>query len=158
MRDWFWQIREIGQGPDFVFSATFDESDAERLARVVRQHMPPTFVHNTDFIDADRRGRSARYTSYLDQHTHARQVELRDSATQASIWYYGEIEVGDHQLIVNIVLLGSGYGETALIAAVAQSPDVTLQTWQVAYSGYAWGEVARGTSAASLLEYLQFDG
>jgi hypothetical protein len=155
-RDWFWQIQEMGQGPDYVFIATFDPSDAELLAEMVDHHLPPGFVHNQNFINSERRSSCVIYKNYLDQHTHERLVAMRKSGEQENIWYNGEIEVCNHQLIIENVLAGGIYGETKLVIAIAQSPDLRLQEWKVAYSGYSWGEVACGTSAASLLDYLQY--
>ncbi len=156
-RDWFWKIKEIGQGPDYIFIATFDPSDAERLAKTVCQHLPPGFVRNENFINLHKRGSCLIYESYLDQHTHDRLTAMPDSAKRENIWYNGEIEVRDNQLIIENILAGGMYGETELIIAIAQSPDLTMQEWKVAYSGYAWGKVAGGTSAASLLDYLEYN-
>ncbi len=155
-REWFWQIQEMGQGPDFVFIATFAPSDVEQLAAVVRNNLPHGFIRNQDFMDSHSRGESKVYDSYLDQHTHNRLVSMQAHGAQESIWYYGHIEVRDHQLMVQEILAGGMYGGTSLIIAVAQSPNVMMQSWKVAYDGYSWGEVAQGTSASSLLDYLQF--
>ncbi len=43
--NWFWEIKECGQGPHYYFSATFAPSDAERLAALVRQHPLSGFEH-----------------------------------------------------------------------------------------------------------------
>ena len=44
-QDWFWEIKECGQGPHYYFSATFAPSDAERLAALVRQYPLSGFEH-----------------------------------------------------------------------------------------------------------------
>jgi hypothetical protein len=155
-REWFWQIQDMGQGPDFVFIATFVSSDADRLAAVVRDNLSPGFVDNKDFIDSPRRSDSRIYDNYVDQHTHNRFVSRQEHGEQESIWYYGEIEVRDHQLMIQEVLAGGIYGGTSLIIAVSQSPNLMMKEWKVAYNGYSWGEVAQGSSALSLLDYLQF--
>jgi hypothetical protein len=156
-RDWFWQIKEMGQGPDYVFIATFDPSDAKHLAEVVDYHLPSGFVHNQDFINSDRRSSCIIYKDYLDQHTYDRLVAMKEDGEQKNIWYNSEIEVCNHQFMIENVLAGGMYGETELMIALAKSPDLTLQEWKVAYSGYSWGEVACGTSAASLLDYLHYE-
>lgn len=158
MREWFWQIEELRQGPDYVFLATFAPHQAQRLAQLVRQHVPPGFVPNTNFINPQRRDPCMVYASYLDQHTHERLVAMRANQTVENVYYSGEIEVRDHQLVIANILAGGPYGETPLLIALAQAPDLTLQEWVVGYNGYAWGEVARGNNAASLLTYLHAEG
>ena len=157
-RSWFWQIEEIGNGPNYFFYATFDKSDAERLPILVRQHLPSIYVYteegffpgNAHFSDC------VVYERYCDQHTYDRALQMKKSGIQESIYYYAEIQVCDHQLFIDHVLSGGIYDDTALVIALAQSPDLTLNEWKVGYNGYSWGEVARGASSLSLLAYLQF--
>ena len=151
-RDWFWEIRAMGQGPDFHFLAEFEPSDAERLAAIVREQLPSGYRRNDDLDHL--RGASGFYDCYIDQHTLDRLSLMRESGVEESIWYHGEVEVRDNQFFANIFLTGSGYGETDLIAALTQSSELSLRYWRVAYGGYSWAEVASGTTAAELWNYL----
>lgn len=157
-REWFWEIEQAGQGPDYIFTARFAAGEAEHLAGVVRAHLPPNFAPTPDFFDAQRRAAHTLYTHYLDQHTYDRLVAQQASASRENIWYYGEIEVCDHELTVRNILAGGRYGETGFILAVIQSAGLTVQAWQVAYGGdMGGGEIAQGSDAASLVAYLQAD-
>lgn len=157
MRDWFWKIEEIRQGPDYIFIATFAEEDAENLARLVQQHLPPNFVEDNQSIKPEWRGNSHHYHLYLDRHTYQRLQTMRENNTQENIWYYAEIEVCDHELKLSNILAAGNYGETPLLAALASSSELTLKNWKVVYAGYTVGDVASGSSASSLREYLQLD-
>jgi hypothetical protein len=156
-RNWFWQIEEMGNGPDYFFCATFDKSDTEHLAALVRQHLPSIYVQNTEQVFPGKAHCSGCtvYESYCDQHTYDRALQMKQSGRQESIYYYAEIQVCDHQLCIDHVLSGGIYDDTALVIALAQSSDLTLNEWTIGYKGYSSGEVARGTSALSLLAYLQ---
>jgi hypothetical protein len=154
-RSWFWQIEEMGQGPDYVFIATFAESDAERLAAIAHRHLPSSYVYNSDFIHSERCRDCKVYASYLDRHTYDRLTQMKKSRKQENIYYSGEIEVCDRQFYIENVLAGGMYDETDLVIALAKAPDLTLQEWIVAYNGYSWGEIMRGLNAAELLAYLQ---
>ena len=155
MRNWFWKIEEIRQGPDYIFIATFAEQDAENLARLVQQHLPPDFIEeDTQFIKPEWRGDCHYYHLYFDRHTYQRSQMMRENNTQENIWFYAEIEVADHELKLSNILAGINYGETPLLAALANSSELTLTNWKVVYAGYSVGDVASGSSASSLLEYL----
>jgi hypothetical protein len=156
-RSWFWQIKEMGQGPDYVFIARFAKSDAERLAAMVHQNLPSSYVYNSDFVYSNRCRDCNVYASYLDRHTFDRLTEMKKRKKQENIYYSGEIEVCDRQFRIENVLIGGMYDETDLVIAIAKAPDLTLQEWIVAYSGYSWGEVNRGSNAAELLTYLQYE-
>ncbi|MEH2025352.1 MAG: hypothetical protein V7K62_17500 [Nostoc sp.] len=75
-QDWFWEIKECGQGTDYYFSASFAPSDAERLAALVRQHPLCGFEHchfvgkliNAPCKDANTQG---SYDLYVDQSNYA---------------------------------------------------------------------------------------
>ena len=153
---WFWQIKETGGGPDYFFSATFIPSDGARLADIVKCYLPVFYVYDADNIfsgNAHFEG-CGTYERYCDQHTYERVRQLKVSNTQENIYHYAEIQVCDHQLYISHVLSGGTYDDTALVTALAQSPDLTLKEWTIGYSGYATGIVAHGVDSQSLLSYL----
>lgn len=152
MREWYWEVQQRGQGPDYFFVGRFDPSTVDRLGEVVHQNMPTTYVHNTRFSVSTRNRGCRSYTCYVDEHTYTRLASRRWWQGE-NIYYYGVIEVCDNELVFENVL-GVSYGETPLLVAVARSTDVVWQGWTIGYSGYSSGDVATGTSAAELLEYL----
>ncbi len=156
-RDWFWQIKETGQGPDYFLSATFGPSNAERLVAIVPQHLPAGFVPDEEFFVAQNRAKYRIYDCYIDQHSYNRLVALQEKGDELFLSYYGTIEVRDHELLISHYC-GFYYDEGELVMAIAESSDLTLQEWKVTYGGnlYAWGEVAGGTSAEELLDYLHW--
>ena len=156
-RSWFWQIKEMGNGPDYFFCATFDKSDAERLAVLVRHHLPSIYVHDAERVFSG----NAHFSDcvvcehYCDQHTYNRALQMKKIGIQQNIYYFADIQVCDHQLAIYHGLSGGMYDDTTLVIALAQSPDLTLNEWKLGYNGYSLCEVARGTNALSLFAYLQ---
>jgi hypothetical protein len=157
-REWFWEIEEMKKGPDFVFLATFAPSDAEKLARLVADHLPSGFIENKEFSQFQNAGDVKVYHSYLDEHTYHRLIEMQETGNKENIWYYGEIEIRDHVLTIQQVLAGGMYKETPLIVALAQACNLTWQEWRIIYgdSSWGWSEAARGNDASSLLDYLHY--
>lgn len=151
-RDWFWRIKAIGQGPDYVFIATFAQANAENLAKLVQRHLPHGHVYEEDSVN--HQYKCERYASYIDTYTHKRLMDMRENGKRENFYYYGEITVCDHNLTIQHVLSGGAYGGTDLILALAQSTELTLHEWKVAYNGYSWGEVAKGTTSEELIDYL----
>lgn len=157
-RNWFWEIKETGQGPDYVFLASFDSADAARLADLVHEHPLPGFQ-----CDIDAKAQSYRdckiYDVYCDEHTYGRLKAMRATGEQKNIWYYTNIEVCDNKFSIERVLAGSvdtlqPQTETNLILMLVQSPQLTLVEWRIAYTGYSSGLINSGTSSAELLAYL----
>lgn len=169
IRDWFWAIEATGQGPYYYFTATFAESDAERLAARIKQHPLPGFGH-CHFVGSligapcGTPSYHGPYDLYIDQSNHATLAEGLAStpprlAVAHAIWHllgvcgsefgiecaYGGLDQQDTQ------------AENALIAMLAQSADLTLVHWQIfsGGDGYAACFVQSGRSAAELLAYLQ---
>jgi hypothetical protein len=155
-RDWFWQILETGKGPDCFFTATFDPSNAQRLAELVQRHLPDGFVRDEDFYTPQRRPKYMTYDSYLDSRTYNRMVAMRESGQEQVVSGVGEIEVRDHEFIISHY--DSFYDEKELVMTIAQSSDLMLREWKVTYGGnlYAWGELAKGTTAQELIDYLHW--
>ncbi|MEO0457619.1 MAG: hypothetical protein AAF152_13715 [Cyanobacteria bacterium P01_A01_bin.114] len=155
-REWFWKIEQLRQGPDYYFCATFEPTDAVNLAAIVRQNLPASFVHNETFVDAHDQQKHVIYDAYLDKRAYDKLVAMEKGGEPQNIWFLGSIKVRDHELFVSHMLAGVEYGETDLIVAIAQSPNLTLRKWRVSYGGdgYASGEAASGASTTELLEYL----
>jgi hypothetical protein len=150
---WHWQIDELGQGPDYVFKMEF-APPAETLHALVARQLPRSYVTNDLAPRPPRFGHAASYSAYVDRNTYAQLRAMQISGVQKSLWFHGRIEVVDHRIIIRHVLAGGMYDETELILSLARSPELTLTSWQIAYAGYEWGDVAAGASAAELLEYL----
>ena len=158
-RDWFWEITQLRQGPDYGFFATFDADDAEPLADLVRHHALPNFRHEADAKPSNSQI-CANHISYIDEHTYERVEAARVAGEEVSIWYYTHIEVCDCTLASSRILSGSQHPaqpqtDTGLIVALAQSPKLTLVEWKIVYNGYSYGLVESGASAEKLLAYLQ---
>ena len=64
----------------------------------MQQNLPPSYVHNTDFILPVHRGDCVVYESYLDQHTHSRLIKMEETGKKENIYNNGEIEVRNHKL------------------------------------------------------------
>jgi hypothetical protein len=45
LREWFWQLAAAANGPDWLFSATFDAADASALERRARDQPLPGFAY-----------------------------------------------------------------------------------------------------------------
>ncbi|MFE4106074.1 hypothetical protein [Almyronema epifaneia] len=153
-RPWFWKIAALQQGPNYYFSATFAPHQAQMLAEQVRQHLPAGFVY---YPEGGHSQPDKLYASYLDQATYNHLMALQQGAKPSNLWFTGTIEVQDHNLYICNALAGREYGETDLIQAIARSPELIWQQWQVSYGGegYADGVAAAGTRAAELLAYLR---
>lgn len=155
MRSWFWEIEAQGQGPDCIFTARFNQSEAELLMTIVQQNLPSSYLANTELFRVSRPRNCAIYASYLDRHTHSRFAEMAAMGQRDNIYYGGEIQICDHTISIENSLSVGLYDETGLLIAIAQTAGLTMSEWSVAYSGYSWGKVARGSSAIELLAYLQ---
>lgn len=162
LRHWFWQLAAASQGPDWLFAATFASPSATRLAELVRQQALTGFAH---LRVADQPCRyhpePHAYDLYVDERNAAALAANLAGQASRNLWIYHTVEVcGPHLTIER------GYGgypdshgatETDLIVALAQAPDLALQSWEIGYGGqgYPAGQVASGTAAAELLAYLQ---
>lgn len=151
-RDWTW-IRGRG-GPDTVFHARFAPEDAARLAEAVASAPLPGFAA---LEEADG-------LTYADESTAEKLADQRRTGERKNIWIFHQVRVtGSEVTVVH------GYGghpegpcgatETALLGRLAGSPGLTLRGWEVRYEDAVehLPPVAAGTSAASLLSYLQGD-
>ncbi len=151
-RDWVW-IRNDG-GPDAVFHARFTPEDAARLAAAVAAEPLPGFLP-VDEVDG---------LTYADEWTSEKLADQRRTGQRKNIWIFHQIRVTGSEVTVV-----RGYGghpegpcgatETALLGRLAGSPGLTLLDWEVRYedAGEHLSPVAAGTSAASLLSFLQGD-
>lgn len=164
LRDWFWQLAAAAQGPDWLFTATFAPADTTRLALSVRQHPPPGFVyHRVASSACHLHPQPHAYDCYVDAHNADALIANLAGQPARNLWVYHTIEVcGPH------VSIERGYGgypgahgpaETSVIWMLAQAPDLSLATWEIAYGGqgYQGGQLAQGTSATSLCAYLKSD-
>lgn len=156
-RDWYWQIRKTGGGPNYYFAATFAPDDAQSLSTLVSQHLPSDFVLNKEFFDPDTYQHDLLYENYLDTRTYEKMLDAKKTDEPASTWIYSQIDVIDHKLYIEITFGVDWYDQTNFIIALVTSPDLTLCNWQVAGGGdgYNWVEVAQGSSTDELLDYLQ---
>ena len=149
---WHWQIRALGQGPDYYFWATFRPDEADPLAALVAQHRPPDFLHH---LAARPPHHTIRYAQYVDRRTYEK-LQAQAKGEDIRVWLAATIEVCDHSLCVSNLLGGGDYGETPLLIKLAQTSELILQHWRVSYGGdgYTGGDVAHGDDADSLLTYL----
>jgi hypothetical protein len=156
MRDWFWEIEEGRHGPDTFFFMAFEPDDAPLLLRLVPQHIGADFQLVPCEIEAQR---SVPHSlCYTDERTHQKLVEQVEAGQRKNIWIYSEIRVQESQLEIEAGFCGMKMAsETALIVALARSPELSLRRWSVRYGGqgYGSGALAEGEDAASLLKYLQ---
>lgn len=161
LRNWFWKVKEEGGGPDYLFRAIFEPGDEARLIEEVRQLPLPGFVLD-DIVFEEPLALSKADLRFFNDRAYQSLAEQRDSGQRKNIWVYHFISVNGHKLFIE-----RGYGghvgsecdaaETALLAMLAQSNEVTLTTWEVRQSGNGSGDraLAQGTSPAELLAYLQ---
>jgi hypothetical protein len=152
-RNWFWEIEESGQGPDYFLTATFAPANAERLAELVRTHPLPGFVYDRDRVMENpyRRGKCKLYEAFYTEHY----FQVKGDTFTCSL-----IEICDNQL-----RLECGYGghksgpvvakaETDLVLSLAASSEISLIEWQLGYCGDYYGVLASGTSSSELRDYL----
>jgi hypothetical protein len=150
-KEWFWELLEKGKGPDFFFSATFQEGCGHKLKTLVDKNLPNSYTLNTGFIESlcNRLKTGLVYENYIDKSTY-------DKSGQA--WFHAEIKVRDNQIsMLNIYGFSFG-GETDLIVALVESKDLNLIKWEINYTDFYWGcqsgTLVSGTTASSLLSYL----
>jgi hypothetical protein len=113
-RDWFWEIKETGQGPNYYFSATFAASDAECLTSLVRQYPLAGFRHchfvgNLIGAPCGSHDYHGAYDLYVDDSNHAKLASSlkgeKPSITVAH-WTWHIIGVCGHELGIDCA-----YGE-----------------------------------------------
>jgi hypothetical protein len=141
-RDWAWQINEKKTGPDHHFYAHFEAPDTEVLPALVKAASLPGFVLQ-----------EAR-NEFYSQNLH----DIRASGQRRNVWVYSVIRFSSNSIEFERGYGGGGgSGETALIVALASSPDLILKSWKVtsSYEGFEWNTIADGTSAEELLAYLR---
>ncbi|MFY9227651.1 MAG: hypothetical protein WAQ98_33570 [Blastocatellia bacterium] len=153
---WRWALG--ANGPDAIFTAKFEPSDAEKLREVADKNLPSSYVkvkkgnYTSGFYD---KSKCSVYESYLDTHSYE-ELNNRGWFENKNVWYYGQMEIFDNIFIIYNVLATTDYNETPLIVALAKDPKLTLREWEVMYYGvgYSSGTVASGTTAESLISYL----
>ena len=157
LRDWAWELEEGGHGPDHCLIANFAPSDSKKLAQLVCQHPLPGFVLDQE-LNTHKLNQCTIYNVYVDQTTYAQLMANRESGQHKNIWIYSQIEVCDHQLIIERSFGVRGrQNEIELIEMLLQSPEVKLVDWKVIGGGQGYSEtqVATGVTAEELMNYLK---
>lgn len=152
MRDWYWQVQALGQGPDAVFSAGVQPPAGLDLASLVRTLMPPGFAPEPGHCAADHGGADEQV--YVDRHTHERMLAMDAAGVRENLYHYGRIVVSPGRLHMENVLMGHHPAQTELLVALANVPGVVVEDWQIGHAGYSHGEVARGLGGPALMAYL----
>ena len=149
-------------GPDFIFQAAFLPTNA--LADAVRSF---DFQHFSHYALQDQycrqHSQTCSYDIYVDRQNAERLIGNIEGRHTVNIWVYHSIEVCGESLSIERGY--GGYGdpfaseERALLRWLIDQPQLELQTWQALTGGdgYAYTELARGSSAAELLDYLGSD-
>lgn len=156
MRSWFWKVEEEGGGPDYMFIASFEPGDAERLAALLRA-FPLSGFRLNDIVFAEPEPEGIEDVSLVDEYTYQKLVAQRDSGQRENIYISTSVWVKEHKFFVHCGYGGVGSAGT-LIEMLAQSSEVTLAKWEVWSWGYGSGSdrvFAEGTTGQELLKYLQ---
>lgn len=146
LRDWYWQIKALGQGPNLNFLADFDPSDAEQLIKIVGDNWFPDFTCRTE---------------QTEQYKVWKTCEKYLLLAQDSQWFGTYIEVCDSNFSIQRILGGgtnNPESESRLLLQLAQTSNLTLKDWRINYTDYTFGHVAGGYDATSLVEYLHTEG
>lgn len=160
VRNWFWEIEKNQSGPDYLFLADFHPTQSQRLAELVRQHPLPGFKY---YRAIDRpcwlHDHNATYDLYIEEDRYQQILAQIEGRKVGNIWIYALIAVCGSDLKIERGYGGgslSGDGETDLIVELLQIPDLTIVKWAIMYggNGYEYKDMATGTSAVELLDYL----
>ncbi len=159
--DWFRELEAAGKGPDWCFSAAFAPGSAAALAAAFRARAPQGFtLYEARAAHCPIHMRLCDYGMYIDQQQHAAMVANIEGLSAENIYIYHTMQACQNDL--HIVRGYSGYPgqhgpeETRMIHALAQTPELTLQSWKISSGGmgYPFEILAQGTAASTLLRYL----
>ncbi|MBW4621626.1 MAG: hypothetical protein KME17_19970 [Cyanosarcina radialis HA8281-LM2] len=160
VRNWFWEIEANQTGPDYLFFADFNPNQAQRLAELVRQHPLPGFKYYRA-IDrlCELHHHKATYDLYIDEYCYESIVAQIEGKKVGNVWIYDLITVCGADLKIQRGYGGGSLGgdvETDLIVKLLQAEDLAIAKWEIIYGGvgYDYKDMATGTSAVELLDYL----
>lgn len=157
--NWFWEIELHRTGPDYLFFATFELTEAPQLASLVRQHTLPGFkYYRATNCFCWLHNHSANYDLYIDEYHYEQMVANIEGKGAENVWIYNTIAVCGSDLKIERGYGGSvgGEVETDLIIKLSHSPNLTMVKWAVVYggNGYNYTQMANGMREAQLLDYL----
>ncbi len=148
-------------GPDMLLLTTFAPAAAADLALAVRQFDFQHFSHHPVAAQhCQQHAQQCTYDLYIDTRNYTSIVSSIEGRQTANIWIYHTITVC--QAALSIERGYGGYGdpflaeERRLLGWLVQIRQLEPQTWRMLSggAGYAYTELAAGSSGAELLAYL----